>query len=173
MGVPFWQFSVGQCPSKILASTVGAHRNPWIAIVIQQSFLILFSSWRWISVFHAPIYWPSKKHYVAWVTSDFEMSCRQTLSSSLVDQVILKCKSMNVTSTPHHFNGLELSPIPSFWPSPLFFLVYRPLYMLSVPHGTSSPHCPHLLANLHLSLCLNFHFTFSWKLSQPLQTSPP
>lgn len=105
---------------------MGAHRNSRIAIVIQQSFLILFSSWRWISVFHAPIYWPSKKHYVAWVTwiiaSDFEMSCRQTLSSSLVDQVILKCKSTNVTSTPHHFNGLELSPIPSFWPSPLFFL---------------------------------------------------
>lgn len=55
---------------------------------------------------------------------------------SLVGQVILKHKSINVASTTCHLNGLALSSIPSFWTSPHFFLAYRPLHTLLGPHRT-------------------------------------
>lgn len=50
--------------------------------------------------------------------------------------VILKCKSINVTSTSH-FNGLALPFIPSLWASLNFFLPTG-FYMCYVPCGTLS-----------------------------------
>lgn len=64
-------------------------------------------------------------------------SCQLLLPPPLMGQVILKCKSINVSSITCHFRGLALSSISSFGPSPhFFFLAYRPLHSLFGPRRT-------------------------------------